>query len=77
MLLGQVDMEKRFMDLDGLEQQERLNEDMESGLELEYARGAERGSKAGNGCPCAKGSDTVIFLSRNFRCADDGDTQVV
>ena len=37
MLLGQVDMEKRFMDLDGLEQQERLNEDMESGLELEYA----------------------------------------
>lgn len=37
MLLGQVDMEKRFTDLDGLEQQERLNEDMESGLELEYA----------------------------------------
>lgn len=37
MLLGQVDMEKRFMDLDEQEQQERLNEDMESGLELEYA----------------------------------------
>ena len=37
MLLGQVDMEKRFMDLDEQEQRERLNEDMESGLELEYA----------------------------------------
>ena len=77
MLLGQVDMEKRFMDLDGLEQQERLDEDMESGLELEYARGAERGSKAGNGSPCAKGSHTVLFLPRNFGGADDGDTQAV
>lgn len=44
MLLGQVDMEKRFMDLDGLEQQERLNEDMESGLELEYAFDTEDGA---------------------------------
>ena len=37
MLLGQVDMEKRFTDLDEQEQRERLNEGMESGLELEYA----------------------------------------
>lgn len=47
MLLGQVDMEKRFMDLDGLEQQERLNEDMESGLELEYAFDTEDGADGG------------------------------
>lgn len=47
MLLGQVDMEKRFMDLDGLEQQERLNEDMESGLELEYAFDMEDGADGG------------------------------
>ena len=38
-------------------------------------RGAERGSKAGNGCPCAKRSDTVVFLPGNFGCADDGNTQ--
>ena len=37
MLLGQVDMEKRFTDLDEQEQRERLNGGMESGLELEYA----------------------------------------
>lgn len=37
MLLGQVDMEKRFIDLDEQEQRERLNEGMEPGLELEYA----------------------------------------
>lgn len=37
MLLGQVDMEKRFMDLDEQEQRERLNGGMEPGLELEYA----------------------------------------
>ncbi len=37
MLLGQVDMEKRFMDLDEQEQRDRLNETMELGLELEYA----------------------------------------
>ncbi len=37
MLLGQMDMEKRFTDLDEQEQWERLNGDMESGLELEYA----------------------------------------
>lgn len=37
MLLGQVDMEKRFTDLDEQEQRERLNEGMEPGLELEYA----------------------------------------
>ena len=47
MLLGQVDMEKRFMDLDGLEQQERLNEDLESGLELEYAFDTEDGADGG------------------------------
>lgn len=47
MLLGQVDMEKRFMDLDGLEQQEHLNEDMESGLELEYAFDTEDGADGG------------------------------
>ena len=47
MLLGQVDMEKRFMDLDGLEQRERLNEDMESGLELEYAFDTEDGADGG------------------------------
>ena len=37
MLLGQVDMEKRFMDLDEQEQRDRLNETIELGLELEYA----------------------------------------
>ena len=37
MLLGQVDMEKRFIDLDEQEQRERLNGEMEPGLELEYA----------------------------------------
>lgn len=37
MLLGQVDMEKRFTDMDEQEQRERLNEGMEPGLELEYA----------------------------------------
>lgn len=37
MLLGQVDMEKRFMDLDEQEQRDRLNKTMEPGLELEYA----------------------------------------
>ena len=47
MLLRQVDMEKRFMDLDGLEQQERLNEDMESGLELEYAFDTKDGADGG------------------------------
>lgn len=36
-LLGQVDMEKRFMDLDEQEQRDRMNGDMEPGLELEYA----------------------------------------
>lgn len=35
MLLGQVEVEKRFMDLDEQEQRDRLNEDMEP--ELEYA----------------------------------------
>ena len=35
------------MDLDGLEQQERLNEDMESGLELEYAFDTEDGADGG------------------------------
>lgn len=33
MLLGQVEMEKRFMDLDGQEERDTLDEDME----LEYA----------------------------------------
>ena len=37
MLLGQVDMEKRFMDLDEQEQRDQMNEGMEPGLELEYA----------------------------------------
>ena len=37
MLLGQVDMEKRFTDLDEQEQRDRLNGEMEPGLELEYA----------------------------------------
>ena len=39
--------------------------------------GAERGNKEGNGCPCAKGSDTVVLLPGNFGGADDGDTQQV
>ena len=47
MLLGQVDMEKRFMDLDEQEQRERLNEDMESGMELEYAFDMENGADGG------------------------------
>lgn len=55
MLLGQVDMEKRFTDLDGLEQQERLNEDMESGLELEYAFDTEDGADGGF---AAEGAET-------------------
>ena len=56
MLLGQVDMEKRFMDLDGLEQQERLDEDMESGLELEYAFDTEDGADGGFAAGQAKTS---------------------
>lgn len=47
MLLGQVDMEKRFMDLDEQEQRDRLNEDMEPGLELEYAFDTEDGADGG------------------------------
>lgn len=39
MLLRQADMENRFTDLDEQEQRERLNEDMEPGLGLEYAFG--------------------------------------
>ena len=142
MLLRQADMENRFTDLDEQEQRERLNEDMEPGLGLEYAFGmgdetsdssaedagisesfviGEAGTekpfvtgnarkpesrekkppvdredkavdsisyrlfhwkftveqKEGNGCPCAKGGHTVVFLSGNFCCADDGDTQEV
>ncbi len=46
-LLGQVDMEKRFMDVNEQEQRERLNEDMESGLELEYAFDMEDGAAGG------------------------------
>ena len=33
--------------------------------------------QACNGCPCAKGSHTVLFLSGNFGGMDDGDTQAV
>lgn len=69
MLLGQVDMEKRFMDLDGLEQQEHLNEDMESGLELEYAFDMENettdSSEENAGILCNRGG-------RNSETAYDG-----
>ena len=44
---------------------------------LEIYRGAERGGKAGNGCLCAKGSHTVVFLPGNFGGKNDGDTQEV
>ncbi len=33
-------------------------------LEIQY--GAEKGYKAGNGCPCAKGSHFAIFLPENI-----------
>ena len=36
-----------------------------------FSEWAERGSKAGNGCPCAKGSHTVVFLPGNFGGKDD------
>ena len=42
-----------------------------------FSAWAERGSKAGNGCPCAKGSHTVVFLPGNFGGKDDGDAQEV
>ena len=44
---------------------------------MEIYRGAERGGKAGNGCSCAKGSHTVVFLLGNFGGKNDGDTQEV
>lgn len=44
-LLGQVDMEKRFMELDEQEQRERMNED--AALELEYAFDMEDGAAGG------------------------------
>lgn len=40
-------------------------------------RGTERGVKAGNGCSCAKGCDTVLFLPGNFGGEDDGDTKEI
>ena len=46
-------------------------------IQIFLKRGAERGNKAGNGCPCAKGSHTVVFLPGNFGGKDDGDTQAV
>ncbi len=44
-LLGQTDMEKRFVDLDEQEQRERMNED--AALELEYAFDMEDGADGG------------------------------
>lgn len=46
-LLGQTDMEKRFVDLDGQEQRARMNED--AALELEYAFDMEDAMDGGFG----------------------------
>ncbi len=54
MLLGQVDMEKRFVDLDEQEQRERMNED--AALELEYAFDLEDGADGGFAAGQAKTS---------------------
>ena len=77
MLLGQVDMEKRFTHLDGLEQRERLNEDMESGLELEYVFDMENGTDggfaaggAGNRTAGRSGQQTVQEC-RNRLCREE------
>ncbi len=90
MLLGQVEMEKRFMDLDGQEQRDRLDEDME----LEYAFDMEEDTletlTAGNGgttgVPSAEDmgvpesfviGDTGEVKAGNFGSKDEGDTPEV
>lgn len=59
-----------IMEMLGSAQVKEDDEEYESPLGI--YRGAEKGSKAGNGCPCY-----CLFLSGNFGCEDDGDTQAV
>ncbi len=70
-LLGQAEMEKRFMDLDGQEQRDRLDEDME----LEYAFDMEENTletlAAGKGGIAGVPSAEDMGIPESFVIGDD------
>jgi hypothetical protein len=73
-------LEHDFWNVPGIDRQQFVFFDFEQSAKavfveyiamMGFSEWAERGSKAGNGCPCAKGSHTVVFLPGNFGGKDD------